>query len=118
MVICKGFALAPAIGVLDRLIMGLTALFIAFIPLLMVGAVSIPMFSGIVSALGIRLNALSKENGQINLIATIPQSRTSTHLGAFFNTNLRTSTVRTSQLADMLILTTFKKNSFIANLLS
>ena len=88
------------------------------IPLLMVGVVSMPMFSGMVSALGIRLNALSKENGHINLTATIPQSRTLTHLGAFFRTNLRINTARTSQLADMLILMIFKKSSFIANLLS
>ena len=54
MVICKGFTLAPAIGVLDWLMIGLTALFIAFIPLLMVGVVFIPMFDGMVSALGIR----------------------------------------------------------------
>ena len=84
----------------------------------MVGVVFIPMFGGMVSALGIRLNVLSKENGQINLMATMPHSRTLIHLGAFFRTNLRISTANTSQLADMLMLMIFKKSSFIANLLS
>ena len=97
---------------------GLTALFIAFIPLLMAGLVSIPIFSGIVSALGIRLNALSMENGQINRTATIPQSNTLTHLGAFFSTSLSINTARTSQLAEILMLMIFKKSSFIAILLS
>ena len=117
-VICKGFTLAPAIGVLDWLMIGLTALFIAFIPLLMVGVVFIPMFGGMVSALGIRLNALSMENGKASRTATMPQSRTLTHLGAFFKTNRSNSTARTSQLADMLMLMIFKKSSFIVNLLS
>ena len=118
MVICKGFTLAPAIGVLDWLMIGLTALFIAFIPLLMVGVVFIPMFGGMVSALGIRLNALSMENGKASRTATMPQSRTLTHLGAFFKTSLSISTARISQLADMLMLIIFKKSSFIVNLLS
>jgi hypothetical protein len=72
----------------------------------------------IVSALGIRLSALSMENGKSSRTATIPQSRTLIHLGAFLNTNRSSRTARTSQLADMLMLTIFKKISFIADLLS
>ena len=72
----------------------------------------------IVSALGIRLNILSIENGQISLIATIPHKSTVIHLGAFFSNNLKSNTASTSQLADILIFTTFKKNSLILTLLS
>ena len=96
----------------------MTTLLIAGTPLSIVGLAAISISNGIVSELGIRLNALSKESGQINLTATIPQSRTLTHLGAFFKTSLSISTARISQLADILMLIIFKKSSFIVNLLS
>ena len=82
------------------------------------GTVSIMIPGLIVSALGIRLSALSMENGKASRTATMPQSRTLTHLGAFFKTSLSISTARISQLADMLMLIIFKKSSFIVNLLS
>ena len=58
-----------------------------------------------VSALGIRLSALSMENGKINRTATMPQSRTFTHFGAFFRQNRNIRTAITIQLAAMLRLT-------------
>ena len=111
--ICSGFALATGFGVKEAEIIGLTTLLIALIPLSMAGVQSISMSKWTVSALGIRLNALSKENGQISLTATMPQSRTLTHLGAFFKTNLSISTARMSQFAAILMLMIFKKSSFI-----
>ncbi len=72
----------------------------------------------IVSELGIRLMALSMENGQMSRTATIPQSKTVIHLGAFFSNNLKSNTASTIQLADMLIFTISKKNSLIFILLS
>lgn len=62
-----------------------------------------------VSALGIKLNALSKLNGQINRKATIPHSRTLIHLGAFFKTTRKSTTARISQDAAILIFTIFKR---------
>ena len=67
----------------------------------------------IVSALGIRLSTLSIENGKTIRAATMPQSRTFTHLGAFFKQNRNVKTAITTQLADMLILTIFRKSSLM-----
>ena len=76
------------------------------------------MISGLmVSVLGIKLRALSMENGQISLTATMPQSKTFTHLGAFFKISLRARTARTSHPAEILILTISKNSSVIAILL-
>ena len=116
--IWSGFALAPGAGASELPITGLITLLMAGTPVWTEGTVSIMILGLIVSALGIRLNALSMENGKASRTATIPQSRTLTHLGAFFKTNLRISTARTNQLAEMLMLMIFKKSSFIANLLS
>ena len=116
MVICNGLILAPSIGVLDWLMIGFTTLFTAEIPLLIAGVVSIPISRGMVSALGIKLNALSMENGQIRRTATMPQSRTLTHFGAFLNKNLKASTTSTSQLAEILMLMIFRKSSDMVSL--
>ena len=77
----------------------------------MEGVASIIISGLIVSALGIKLNALSIENGHSNRTETMLQSNTLTHLGAFFKISLNTSTARTSQLADMLMFMIFKKSS-------
>ena len=49
--------------------------------------------------------------GQISLTATMPQSNTFTHLGAFFSANRAARTASTSQLAEKDILTTLRKTS-------
>ena len=64
-----------------------------------------------VSPLGSRLAGLSMENGSISRRATTPSSRTLDHLGAFRKTVRNTSTASTSQLAEMLRLTSFKKTA-------
>ena len=71
-----------------------------------------------VSELGIRLIALSMENGQIRRTATILQSRTVIHFGAFFSNNLKSNTASTIQLADILIFTISRKKLLIFILLS
>ena len=65
-------------------IIGFTTLSIELTPVEISGVQSIMISGLMVSALGIKLNALSKLNGQINRKATIPHSRTWIHLGAFF----------------------------------
>ena len=65
-----------------------------------------------------RFKALSMEKGQISRTATIPQSKTVIHFGAFFSRSRNSRMARTSQLADMLIFTTVRKNSVIMILLS
>ena len=63
---------------------------------------------------GIRLRLLSREKGQTSRIATSPQSRHKIHFGVFRKSSLTAITVRTSQLAVMLILTSFKNKASIA----
>ena len=88
-------------------------------PLVMVGAGADCTATGLtVSALGIRLSALSMENGSTSRSATIPQSRTFIHLGERFDTRRSTSTASTSQLAEMLRFKSFKKTAAIGSLLS
>ena len=99
-------------------ITGFIVLFIAGIPVFISGVLSIIMPGLIVSALGIRLIALSIAKGQTRRTATIPHSATVIHFGAFLNSNLKASTASTIQLADMLILTTVRNNSLIIFLLS
>ncbi len=67
-----------------------------------------------VSALGIRLNALSKERGTTNRRATIPHRRTVIHLGVFFNTNRSSTTAKISQLAAILMFRVFRNISPIS----
>ena len=88
-------------------------------PLVMVGAGANCTAVGLtVSALGIRLKALSMENGSVSRSATIPQSRTFIHLGERFDIRRSTSTASTSQLAEMLRFKSFKKTAAIGSLLS
>ena len=92
---------------------------ITLTPLVMVGAGSNCTAAGLtVSALGIRLNALSMENGRTSRSATMPQSRTFIHLGERFDPRRSTSTASTSQLAEMLRFKSFKKTAAIGSLLS
>ena len=116
--IWSGFALAPGAGASELPITGLITLLMAGTPVWIEGTVSIMIPGLIVSALGIRLNALSMENGKASRTATMPQSRTLTHFGAFFRTNRNNNTVRTSQLADMLMFTMFRNRSLMICLLS
>ena len=98
---------------------GSEALSMIFTPLVMVGAGSNCTTAGLtVSALGIRLNALSMENGRTSRSATMPQSRTFIHLGERFDTRRSTSTASTSQLAEMLRFKSFKKTAAMVSLLS
>ncbi len=94
-------------------IIGFTTLSIELTPVEISGVQSIMISGLMVSALGIKLNALSKLNGQINRKATIPHSRTLIHLGAFFKTTRKSTTARISQDAAILIFTIFKKNELI-----
>ena len=88
-------------------------------PLVMVGAGADCTATGLtVSALGIRLSALSMENGSTSRSATMPQSRTFIHLGERFDTRRSTSTASTSQLAEMLRFKSFKKTAAMVSLLS
>ena len=92
---------------------------ITLTPLVMVGAGANCTTAGLtVSALGIRLNALSMENGRTSRSATMPQSRTFIHLGERFDIRRSTSTASTSQLAEMLRFKSFKKTAAIGSLLS
>lgn len=81
---------------------GFTALLSVGKPVLIFGSVSVIMLGLTVSALGIRLNALSNENGHISLIATMLQRSTAVHLGAFLRRDLRTSTATITTLAEIL----------------
>ena len=121
--ICNGFALVAGLGAKVWVMIGLITVSTEPMPVEISGVQSIIISGLTVSALGIRLSTLSIVNGQINRTATNPQRSTLTHLGAFLKTSLRSNTASTSQLADMLILTIFKKTSlkrtsFIVSLLS
>ena len=70
----------------------------------------------VISLLGIKLSALSKEIGHTSLNATIPQSKTWIHLGVFLKASLKINTTRITQLAEMLALTTFRNTSDIFSL--
>jgi hypothetical protein len=91
--------------------MGLTALLTAGIPLLMAGVSYWILYRLNVSALGIKLHALLKENGTASRSATRPHSRTALHFGAFFSTNRSNITTKISQLAAMLLFRTVKNTS-------
>ena len=91
---------------------GLTALLTAGMPLLMAGVSYWMLWALKVSALGIRLNALSKEKGTTSRRATIPHKRTAIHFGAFFNRNRSSTTA--SQLAAMLMFRMFRNRSLIS----
>ena len=67
------------------------------------------MFDGIVSLLGIRLNTLSRENGQISRTATSPHKMQGIHFGAFLRSSLTRMTARINQLAVMLIFKNLRK---------
>ena len=88
------------------------------IPESMTGFCCISILAGIVSLLGIRLRLLSNENGHTSRMATRPQSRQKTHLGAFFKSSLARTTASISQLAVMLMLRILRNNAFMINLLS
>ena len=74
--ICRGFALATGSGAKVSVMLGLITLLIAGTPVWIVGSGDIMISGLMVSALGIRLNALSIENGHSKRTATIPQSST------------------------------------------
>ena len=96
--------------------MGLTALSRELIPVEMVGVQSFIISGLTVCALGIRLNILSIEKGQISRTATKPHRSTLTHLGARFSASRRSKTASTSQLADRLIFRILRKTSLIISL--
>ena len=101
------------LGAKVSVIIGFTTLSIELTPVEISGVQSIMISGLMVSALGIKLNALSKLNGQINRKATIPHSKTWIHLGAFFKTTRKSTTARISQDAAILIFTIFKKSELI-----
>ena len=112
--ICIGFTLPSTFGVRVSAIIGLTAWFNTSKPLLIVGFSDIRIFCGIVSALGIRLNTLSNENGKIRRKATNPHRTPIIHFGAFFRRKRSNITARTSQLAVMLIFRSLIKTASIS----
>lgn len=81
----------------------MTGASIAFTPELMSNDLPVMTVFGTVSALGIRLSALSNENGQISRTATAAHSAQGSHFGAFASSRRRTTTARMSQPAAMLM---------------
>ena len=114
----SGFALAAGSGEKDWLMMGFMEASRRGIPVEMPGFLSSMISGAMVSLLGIKLKMLSTENGQINRTATMPQSSTVVHFGAFFNRSRNTRTASTSQVALMPRLTTCKNSSVMLVLLS
>lgn len=85
----------------------------AGMPLLMNGVSYWMLWVLKVSALGIRLNALSKEKGTASRRATRPHIRAAIHFDAFFNKNRSSITAKISQIAAMLMFRIFKNTSLI-----
>ena len=76
---------------------------------------SVRMVGEMVSALGMRLKALSREKGKMSRTPTMPHSSTWAHFGARFSTRRAKSTANTSQLAEILMFTTCKNSSVMAH---
>lgn len=112
-----GLTLAPGAGAMLWDKMGFTALFTALMPLWIWGAAASRISGGRVSALGIRLRALSREKGHTRRRATRAHSRQKTHLGTFRNTRRSTCTASTSHPAEILRLTSFRKTASMLRLL-
>ena len=106
---CMGLTLFSILGAKFLSMTGLTALSITLTPELICGLLSIVISAGIASLLGIRLKALSRENGHISLNATSPQSRQKIHLGDFFNSNLTRITATINQDALIARFRVFRK---------
>ena len=79
-------------------------------PVSISGALSVMMPGATVSALGIRLTALSIKNGETSRIPTIPQRATTIRPDTRLSSGRSSSTATTSQLAAMLRLSTVRKN--------
>lgn len=60
----------------------------------MAGCFAVRAAGGMASARGSRLNRLSKENGQMSLTATSPQSAAVIHRGAFFSGRRKATTAK------------------------
>ena len=65
------------------------------------GVLSIIISELTVSAFGIKLSTLSKENGQARRTATMPQRTTESHFGAFFKSKRKSKTAESDRLVNL-----------------
>ena len=95
---------------------GLMTVLAAANPVCISGSAEYMMDCGTVSALGIRLNMLSSENGNKRRSPTSAQSVHMIHLGTLLNTARKITIASISHPATMLRLSTFKNITPIINL--
>ena len=114
----SGFTLLTASGVKFCAIIGFTALSITATPLCITcSELYRTAWVLTVSALGMRLSTLSNENGSTSRSATTPHMSGRAHFGPRLSSSRSTSTARISQLAAMLMLSTFRNKSVIVHTL-
>jgi len=94
-------------------IAGFIVLSIIGTPVATVGLDATKIFVGTGASVGTRLKALSIENGQIKRTATTAHSKHVTHFGAFLRSRRTRMTAAISQLAVILIFSTFKNTPLI-----